>query len=247
MELPASNQLYVGHPYTPSMYIPFENYELELLEDKLREYCMVMQSLGATEINIECLNLTDSNKDVHKANSGSASIEASGNTLGGKLAQYSGGVSGSFDSEKDTANKLLEAISLKMELHQRYNPHSMPKLPEGLLIWYPHESSWQRTYKQRMQGAFLEHEERIETKKSRVISNSELSDISGELSVVVNAGWSAKLDAKGKKAELAEMKLEENENAVLSIHVKFAPLESLQDNDPSTASQPRKSKKWINF
>ena len=49
---PVANQLYVGHPYIPSKYIPFDNYELELIEDKIREFSQIMQYLGATEINI---------------------------------------------------------------------------------------------------------------------------------------------------------------------------------------------------
>ena len=62
---PVANQLYVGHPYIPSKYIPFENYELELIEDKIREFSQIMQYLGATEINIESVNSSSNNKDVN--------------------------------------------------------------------------------------------------------------------------------------------------------------------------------------
>ena len=61
---PVVNQLYVGHPYIPSKYIPFENYELELIEDKIREFSQIMQYLGATEINIESVNSSSNNKDL---------------------------------------------------------------------------------------------------------------------------------------------------------------------------------------
>ncbi len=249
---PIANQLYVGHPYTPSKYIPFEDCELEFLVDKLREYCQVMQFLGATEINIECLNSTDSGKDMHKNKrvSGGGSINASVKASGGKLAEYGGGISGSLNSEKDTTNKLLEAISQSIKLHQRYSPHSAPRLPENL-VWYANDPLLQHIFEQRKQGSLLEHEERIETKKNRVVNNSELSDISAELSILVNAktlagGGSGGFEAKGRKEELKEVKLDESENAVLFIHVKFAPLESLQGND-STADQPTTSKKWWQF
>lgn len=53
---PVAYQLYIGHPYIAQKYIPFESYELELIEDKIREFCQIMQSLGAMEITIECLN-----------------------------------------------------------------------------------------------------------------------------------------------------------------------------------------------
>ena len=45
---PVANQLYVGHPYIPTKYIPFDNYELVLIDDKVREFCQIVQSLGAT-------------------------------------------------------------------------------------------------------------------------------------------------------------------------------------------------------
>ena len=67
----------------------------------------------------------------------------------------------------------------------------------------------------------MEHEERIETKKSQVVENSELKQISAEvkwLFVQANGNWEQSM----------EEKFEAHENAILSIHVKFAPLEDLQ-------------------
>ena len=102
-------------------------------------------------------------------------------------------------------------------------------LPEGL-VWYQNEPSWQRLYNQRMQGALLEHEERIETKKSQVVENSELKQISAEvkwLFVQANGNWEQSM----------EEKFEAHDNAILSIHVKFAPLESLQGGTFISQSQ----------
>ena len=73
-----------------------------------------------------------------------------------------------------------------------------------------------------MQGNMNDHEERIETRKSQVIENSELKQISLEvknLIVRANGNWEQSMDEK----------FEAHENAVLSIKVKFAPLESLQE------------------
>lgn len=203
---PVANQLYVGHPYIPSKYIPFDNYELELIEDKIREFSQIMQYLGATEINIESVNSSSNNKDS-------------------KFDQkLSGGVdykfiSGSGNGERHITNKLLEDISQHINLHQKFSPKKYPALPENL-VWYQNEPSWQRLYSQRMQGALLEHEERIETKKSQVVENSELKQISAEvkwLFVQANGNWEQSM----------EEKFEAHENAILSIHVKFAPLENL--------------------
>lgn len=62
---PVAYQLYIGHPYIAQKYIPFESYELELIEDKIREFCQIMQSLGAMEITIECLNSSTNDTEKH--------------------------------------------------------------------------------------------------------------------------------------------------------------------------------------
>lgn len=213
---PVANQLYVGHPYIPSKYIPFENYELELIEDKVREFSQIMQYLGAMEINIESINTSSNNRDVKvdQKLSGSADYKL---------------ISASANAERHATNKFLEDISQHINLHQRFYPKNPPMLPEGL-VWYQNEPSWQRLYNQRMQGTLLEHEERIETKKSQVVENSELKQISAEvkwLFVQANGNWEQSM----------EEKFEAHDNAILSIHVKFAPLESLQGGTFISQSQ----------
>ena len=213
---PVANQLYVGHPYIPSKYIPFENYELELIEDKIREFSQIMQYLGATEINIESVNASSNDKDVKVDQKISGSVDY-------KLTSASG------SGERHATNKFLEDISQHINLHQRFYPKNSPMLPEGL-VWYQNEPSWQRLYNQRMQGALLEHEERIETKKSQVVENSELKQISAEvkwLFAQANVNWEQSM----------EEKFEAHDNAILSIHVKFAPLESLQGGTFISQSQ----------
>ena len=213
---PVANQLYVGHPYIPSKYIPFENYELELIEDKVREFSQIMQYLGATEINIESVNISSNNKDVKVDQKLSGSVDY-------KLTSASG------NGERHAMNKFLEDISQHINLHQRFYPKNSPMLPEGL-VWYQNEPSWQRLYNQRMQGALLEHEERIETKKSQVVENSELKQISAEVKWLF-------VEANGNWEQSMEEKFEAHDNAILSIHVKFAPLESLQGGTFISQSQ----------
>ena len=214
---PIANQLYVGHPYIPSNYIPFENYELTFIEDKVREFCQIMQYLGATEINIECINSSSSNKDTNLQQKGSANANY-------KLASLSG------EGERNRTDKFLEDISQSINLHQKFYPKSQPMLPPDL-VWYAHEPSWQRLCNQRMQGALMEHEERIETKKSQVVENSELKRISAEVKWLF-------VEANGNWEQSMEEKFEAHDNAILAIHVKFAPLESLQDPTPVSSQQP---------
>lgn len=209
---PVANQLYVGHPLIPNKYFPFENYQLEFVEDKIREFCEFVQDLGATEITIDCLNSTFNNSDSNAEK-----------TYSGGIKGAVRGVSGSLNTNH--SRHLIEELSKTINLHQTFNPTKKPILHPNL-IWYPKEPSWQRLYNQRMNGGLLTHEERMETKKSQVFEGRELQDIKAEvqgLFVNLNVGFD----------ECEENKFEQQENAILSIKVEFAPLNELT-GDPSS-------------
>ena len=211
---PIPNQLYVGHPYTPNVYMPFDTYELTLVEDRIREFCLLSQFLGATEITIEALNTSQSE---------SSKATNSGISGGGSYKIVSAGAS----INNQSSQKLLEAISKSISIHQEFTPYLPPSLPDGLL-WYPSEPSWQRLYEQRMRGQDV-HEERIETRKSQVVGGSELQEIKAEIKTLV-------LSVHGEWSSSLEESLTQQENAVLSIKVKFAPLSQLTGNQSQVSS-----------
>lgn len=211
---PVANQLYIGHPYLPQKYIPFENYQLELIEDKVREFCQIAQSLGAIEISIETENSSQSNSSRNYNTNIDGGIDY-------KFSSAKGGL------RREGSRNLIEEISQAINLHQTFAPTKKPCLPENT-VWYQNEPSWKRLYEQRMNGGLTQHEERIETRKSQMIDNHELQEVKAELQYLfaeANLNWNSSLDEK----------FSQQENAVLSIKVKFAPNESLgQDSNVST-------------
>ena len=206
---PIANQLYVGHPLTPAKYIPFENYQLELVEDRIREFCMLAQSLGATEISIECLNSTNSNQNNKIKVNNSGSVE----TLW---------VDGKTNQHIERSRHMIDELSRSVSLRQTFEPRNKPTIPEGM-VWYDNEPSWQRLVSQRLSGCLTSHEERIETKKSQMLEGQELSAIKTEVKSLY-----ADMDITIDKTE--ESKYAQQENAVLAIKVKFAPISQLLDN-----------------
>lgn len=206
---PKINEIYIGHPYLPNKYMPIENYELELVEDRVREFCHIMQSLGATEITIDCANSTSTDMDTrvnqHVDGGGSAMKNTGAIEIGGSRS-----------------SRLLDDLSKHLSLHQTFSPKKVI-LPDNLnLVWYKKEPSWQRLVSQRIDsGSLLEHEEKIETKKSRVIEGNEMMNIKSEFD-----GWISKVNTNYTKN--IDKKFTLQDNAILSIHVKFAPLESLE-------------------
>lgn len=204
---PIVNQLYIAHPYCKYKYLIIDNYELELLEDKIREFCFFVQCLGATRIEISSINNATNNCNNTQSNN------------------FKGGVNSSILDVSASYNNndkigVLNEISKSINLKQEYLPTSSPYLPNNL-IWYYNEPSWQRLYEQRMLGSLLNHEERMETRKNRVIESSELKIVKGELDSLfmdMNIGINHSLDES----------LSIKENDILSIQVEFAPLDSLK-------------------
>lgn len=165
---PIKNQLYIAHPYLPKKYFIFEDYELELLEDKLREYCYFAQCIGAKEIKIGCEYYTINDE-----------YNSSKKSVSGEL-KYKAKVSAAVN--KTNSNDLLNRISKSINLEQKFTPNSKPFIPEDL-VWYHNEESWQRLYKQRITGGLKEHKELLSISKNQSIENNKLLEISAELDV----------------------------------------------------------------
>lgn len=206
---PHSNQLYIAHPLINDYYLPFEDYQLIFIEDQVRELCELAQALGATEITVECLN--DKQSDLQKGSKKNINGKVEGNIL--KL-------NGEYHS--NLSHQLLDSIHQSIEMHQTYSPTESPRIPEGL-VWYQQMPSWQHLVKQRMNGGLNSHEEKLQTQKSQVVDGNELKQIKGEVKTLLkNAG----IDFD--KGENSKFQLQEN--ATLSIRIKFAPLDQLQGN-----------------
>lgn len=213
---PIVNQLYVGHPFLANQYIPFEDYELTFIDDRIREFCLIMQFLGATEVSVESINGKNINED-RKENS----------TITGESSYKI--ASANVSVHKGNEDRLVNSIRQAIGLSQKYTPSQFPVLPEGL-VWYPHEASWQRLYQQRMQGSLHEHREKIEIRKNRVLQSSELKQAEGEFKSLL-------LSVHGTWDKSMETFFEMQEDADLTIYVRFAPLSSLKGDGEKTCRE----------
>lgn len=217
---PTPNQLYIAHPYRENNYIPFEDYEMDFLGERVREFCEFAQALGATEVIIESIQ-TKSSEDATSTKK----------TKKGKVnAAAVAGVplEGNFDKNNENTQYLLNTALRGISISQKFTPSQKPFLPANL-VWYNHEPSWQQLYRQRMRGGLQEHHEKIESKKSRMVQSTELSKIKGELKSI--------LDLAGVEwDENSEKKLNTKDDMEMTIYVKFAPLDNLEDNNVNASS-----------
>ncbi len=221
---PVDNQIYIGHPYIPELYLPIETYQYAFVEDRVREFCEIAQALGATEITVEALNASNTSQN------GTRDRRASGE------ASYSGHQASGFYHDNIVGGSVEEKYQA-LNFHQEYAPNEPVHLPEKM-VWYQHESGWQRLYQQRLKG-ILSHEERIETRKSQVLSGSELKEIKGEVKTI--------FEANGEWEESMEEKFVQEENAILSIKVKFAPLSQLTGNQQHQISISQVEEEYLDM
>ncbi len=217
---PKAGTLYVAHPKVESRYIPLDSYQQELVEDRVREFCELAQSLGASDIKISIDNSTTNTQE-----------KSHGKTAGGGASVN--GYGGGIHKGKAFGQRLIESISHHISLHQTFKPTKAPFIPKGL-IWFDGEPSWQRMARQRTDGNMLLHEEHIETQRTQVVSDNELSQIRAEIhALYIQIG----LDLSTFNEELFAAQ----EQAAISIKVKFASNDTLIEKSNPTKSNNKKT------
>lgn len=220
---PQANTLYIGHPFKPDMYIPFENSTEHLFMERVHELCYLGQCLGANEIRIkriQGLNLNCS--------------EASQLGISGDVSVKVVNVGGSFG--KDTSSQNTYASKDGMELVQSYSPVKKPFCPDDL-IWLTSEPSWQALVKQRLNGNILSYSLHVSSSESVSMTSNQMMSVKasfGNLVTKVNGSYDAKTDKTFSKTEEIEWE----------IDMQFKPLQDFEevvnssDQDKASITQP---------
>lgn len=201
---PKQDHTYICHPYKTDSYLPIENYDYELLNDRINEFCYLLQCLGATSISIENVKGESNDANIHSDNqfNAEASIRVS---------------SGKVNMENEHKGRDYSKSMLKIGREQQFNPIRPPYVPEGL-VWFPHEAGWHRLVQQRLEGSLLNHSEYMSSSEHKILSNSEMSDIRGELKLLFTS-------IKGGIKQDNSSNIETNQEVEWRINVTFKPME----------------------
>lgn len=146
--MPLNNELYVGHPYNPSVYIPYNQAEDILFQDKIQEFCYILQQLGAEEITITSLK----GRKVNEINNKKEELEVAANA--GRFGNAS------LNIDSSTSNLMDRTSHEQYDVKYVYDPIDMPKVPSET-IWYQNQSKWQSIALSRIEGNTLECNECI--------------------------------------------------------------------------------------
>lgn len=162
---PQANTLYLGHPLIPTEYIPFENATEKLFLDKIREFCYLVQCLGAEEIIIQRTKGSDISTDI------SNTINAN---LGGGRKLLEASLEGNASSKTAERTKKTDGV----ELIQQFHPSKYPFCPNDL-IWLDSDSTWKSMIKQRLNGDIRTYSEKITSAEATNISSSQIQGKKG--------------------------------------------------------------------
>ncbi|WP_315504264.1 hypothetical protein [Capnocytophaga sputigena] len=208
MSHPKNNQTYIAHPYKTDSYLPIENYDYELLNDRLNEFFYFLQCLGATSITFETIEEESKEENTHS----NTRVDIEGKA---KVTEAKVGV-----GYENAMNSSLRNY-LKMERTQTFNPTKRPYIPNDL-VWYPNEFTWQRLAQQRLNGNFLSHNEVLSSSQTQTLSSSEIVDVNAELKMLFTS-VKADIHYQGEKD------IKQNKDFSCRISVEFKPMEDFPE------------------
>ena len=211
--MPLNNELYVGHPYNPSVYIPYNQAEDILFQDKIQEFCYILQQLGAEEITITSLK----GRKINETNNKKEELEVAANA--GRFGNAS------LNIDSSTYNLMDRTSHEQYDVKYVYDPIDMPKVPSET-IWYQNQPKWQRLAQSRIDGNTLEYTECISSKLTFFTSSSEKEDIKAKLKVLM-------ANIEGRSYEEEEKQLREETETIWRVSVKFRSKNLLQEKSQS--------------
>ena len=228
--MPLNNELYVGHPYNPSVYIPYNQAEDILFQDKIQEFCYILQQLGAEEITITSLK----GRKINETNNKKEELEVAANA--GRFGNAS------LNIDSSTSNLMDRTSHEQYDVKYVYDPIDMPEMPSET-IWYQNQPKWQRLAQSRIDGNTLEYTECISSKLTFFTSSSEKEDIKAKLKVLM-------ANIEGRSYEEEEKQLREETETIWRVSVKFRSKKLLQEKSQSrntiSSTLTYKEKEFLN-
>lgn len=207
---PIANQLYIGHPYNPSLYVPLEASEDLFFIDKVHELCYLLECLGAEEISITSIK----GKNVTEFNEYNINVVANGD-----IKLFSGEAERSKSSSKNNEYSSRNQRTIKIKL----DPLKKPYLPEKL-IWYGEQPQWQRLVESRLNGNMLEYSEFVSNSQTKFTTSTEIQDIK----VSARYLWTK---VHGGVETNEKVQFKETENTQWKVDVKFRSIKDFSDNN----------------
>lgn len=219
---PSVGEVYIAHPYTKEYILLESGYEWRLLTEQIREFCEVMDKIGAKQClagNVVFLSKGQQN-DSTLALQGA--VHGEQKTVGIKAG---GKIEGSYNKEESVKREQLQ--ERLNSISQNFTPPYTFQFTgeEDWLVWYPHKKDWRHLVRQVKEGSNLE--EHIATFSSRdlhKLQQMDCKEMQAELEGYADAkllGRKVGIEAFYKRCN--DSKLEEEKDVSVQFKVTFPP------------------------
>ena len=211
--------LYMAHPVKTEQYYPMKGVEETLFMEKVREFCWFVQCLGATRVSFH------SNKglSVSQGMGSTMNVEAQ---VGIKSVNLGGGYGNTM--KRDDAYTFNQQV----ELVQNFAPKKKAYCPDDL-IWLDSDPAWQMLLKQRLEGGIMEYTYKISSSETCQMSTNEMESVKANFEYMM-------VKANGSYDASTDKTFSSNEETEWSIHVEFAPLEELAEQNSNNKTEALK-------
>lgn len=217
---PRSKELYVVHPYKPNVYIPFNEYQLSLFRDELKEFSWIMECLGAKSISF------------HETQSDEAKRDSNYSTKTQGDAEYTGySAKGSYDRGEIISEYKKLSSELKEAKEFCITPNTPPYIPNDV-FWYQHRPDWHRNCESRKVGRLAKASFNLSTNSITTTSEQERKNIEADLKILL-------FKANGSHEQEEQVSLHREENHTWSVDVEFYPLEEYNTSSKIPMTQPQ--------
>ena len=221
------NELYIAHPSEKGLYIPYVKHEISFFQDKIHELSILLQALGAEEINISWIKGM-SLQDMEKS-----SFNLGGSGSAGKYG------SGAADYSEQNYNSNTKSSKNGIMLTITSDSVIPPFVPSDL-HWYEGEPTWKRMVQQRLLG-MKTYSIEVSSKSSSESTSSSSESLKVALRVLF-------VKLKVNVSEQLERMLKEDEETVWKVDVKFKSLSSYTQTEvPNSNTNSHSRANSVNF
>lgn len=176
---PQTDVMYICHPLRPDHYYEVQSFHDRLFDEKRTELVYLLESIGARHVHVEAMTGTslETSHDENVTAKGSDEIIT--------------GASGEVNRETHD-NSRHEKLQVGIE-DRDLNPAVRPHIPEDL-IWYPHETSWQRIAQSALAKRYKTLSVELRYNEDFSINQKRITKVKGALKLFtkqIEIGWDA--------------------------------------------------------
>ena len=162
------NSLYYAHPAQPGVYLPFEDANEKLFEEKIREFERLCIALGATKFNYRYVK----GQQQKEAYSRNVDVHVDASVKDEEEHDYKGSTDFKADKKRDSAETLDKEEWIRCE----YDPIEKPSVPDNL-CWLAIDRKWQNLTENRLQGNLFHYHEYISSREIMDVTDTRMYGI----------------------------------------------------------------------